>query len=214
MEATFQQIREEYKQATLQLTDVDPDPIVQFGRWFDQAVASGLREPNAMTLATCSSDGEPTARIVLLKGFADSGFVFFTNYHSAKGQQLKENPKAALVFFWNELERQVRVLGKVKKVPREESEKYFATRPLLSQIGASVSPQSQVIPTREWLEQRFEQAKAEFTEQKPPVCPEIWGGYLVEPHSIEFWQGRRSRLHDRLQYTKENGAWRIERLAP
>lgn len=214
MQTTFQQIREEYKQATLQIADVDPDPIVQFGLWFDQAVASGLREPNAMTLATCGLDGEPSARIVLLKGLADSGFVFFTNYHSAKGRQLKENPKAALVFFWNELERQVRVSGMVKKVPREESEQYFAQRPLLAQIGATISPQSEIIPGREWLEERFARAQVEFTGQNPPARPEAWGGYVVEPRTIEFWQGRQSRLHDRLRYSRENGEWRIDRLAP
>ena len=177
-------------------------------------ITSEIVEPNAMTLATASADGLPSARVVLLKGFDEKGFVFFTNYESFKGTQLDENPKACLVFFWKELERQVRILGVVSKLPEEESDAYFHSRPVGSRIGAWASPQSQVIQNREWLERTFDQRKVEFGEGNIPRPPH-WGGYLVKPVIVEFWQGRFSRLHDRIQYTlQEDGAWKIERLAP
>jgi pyridoxamine 5'-phosphate oxidase len=166
-----------------------------------------------MTLATASADGMPSARIVLLKDFNEKGFVFFTNYKSYKGLQLDENPKACLVFFWKELERQVRILGFPVKIDPQVSDEYYRSRPALSQIGAWASPQSGVIKNRDWLEEQFEKKKMEFTNQEIPRPPH-WGGYLVKPVVIEFWQGRRSRLHDRIQYTLEGGSWKIERLAP
>ncbi len=213
--ADFNQLREEYKQATLDESHVNPDMFAQFRLWFEQAVASGLREPNAMTLATASPDGHPSARIVLLKAVDHNGFTFYTNYASAKATDLALNPRAALVFYWNELERQVRIEGEVEKVTREETEEYFALRPLASRIGAIASPQSRVIPGREWLEKRMEELSAQYDERNPPPCPGNWGGYRVKPHTAEFWQGRHSRLHDRLLYTRvAGGAWRIERLAP
>lgn len=210
----FDALREEYKTATLDESEVRPDMYAQFHLWFEQAVASGLREPNAMTLATASADGSPSARIVLLKGVDDSGFTFYTNYASAKGRELAANPRAALVFYWNELERQVRIQGTVEKVSREETVAYFAVRPVKSQIGATVSPQSEVIPDRKWLEDRMSEAEARLAGEAPE-CPEVWGGYRLRPHTVEFWQGRRSRLHDRIVYRlQEDGSWRRERLAP
>ncbi len=216
--ADFNRLREDYKHATFNESDAHPDPFVQFQHWFDQAIASGIREPNAMTLATATPDGQPSARIVLLKGVDPHGFTFFTNYASAKAGDLEVNPRAALVFFWTELERQVRILGHVEKVSREETEEYFQVRPFKSRIGAIASPQSRVIPGREWLEQRVAEVDAQYDEgDNPPPCPDHWGGYRVIPYSLEFWQGRRSRLHDRLRYCKQEGpeqGWSIERLAP
>jgi pyridoxamine 5'-phosphate oxidase len=211
----FQALREEYKTATLDESQAKPDVYEQFSVWFDQAVASGLREPNAMTLATASADGSPSARIVLLKGVDASGFVFYTNYASTKARELAVNPRAALVFYWNELERQVRIQGIVEKVSREETREYFSVRPLKSQIGATVSPQSQVIPNRQWLEERFAQAEQSLAGGSPE-CPEDWGGYRLRPHTVEFWQGRPSRLHDRIVYRLQSpgGLWVRERLAP
>jgi len=208
-------LRLDYTAQSLDESEVDRDPIRQFSVWFDQAVASQLREPNAMTLATSTPDGVPSARIVLLKEFDARGFVFFTNYLSQKGRQLAANPNAALVFFWNELERQVRIEGKVTRASRQESEAYFKVRPVKSRFGAAVSPQSSAVPGgRKWLEDRMTELEAEYGEQGPP-CPEHWGGYRLAPHAIEFWQGRRSRLHDRLRYRREkSGDWIIERLAP
>ena len=177
-------------------------------------IATEISEPNAMTLATASADGFPSARIVLLKGFDEEGFVFYTNYNSYKANQLDENPKACLVFFWKELERQVRISGIVTRVTEEESDIYFHSRPVGSRIGAWASPQSQSIENREWLEQVFEKKKEEFRQGEIPRPPH-WGGYRLKPVIVEFWQGRFSRLHDRIQYTlDENGAWKIERLAP
>lgn len=216
--ADFNRLREDYKHATFDESDANPDPFAQFQHWFDQAIASGLREPNAMTLATATPDGQPSARIVLLKAVDQHGFTFFTNYASAKAGDLEANPRAALVFFWTELERQVRILGHVEKVSREETEEYFQVRPFKSRIGAIASPQSRVIPGREWLEQRVADVDAQYDEGgNPPPCPDHWGGYRVIPYSLEFWQGRRSRLHDRLRYSKHEGpeqGWSIERLAP
>ncbi|GAB3355828.1 pyridoxamine 5'-phosphate oxidase [Arachidicoccus ginsenosidivorans] len=205
-------IRTEYKQLTLDEKDVEPDPFLQFDKWWQQAISAEAGEVNAMTLATASQDGIPDARIVLLKNIAENGFVFFTNYDSRKGQQLLENPHAALVFFWKELERQVRIKGKVTKVSQELSDSYFASRPTGSKVGAWSSPQSQVIASRVILQQNELNFKAQFGETIPR--PEHWGGYVVIPQSIEFWQGRPSRLHDRILYTKNKDSWQITRLAP
>jgi pyridoxamine 5'-phosphate oxidase len=213
----FDKLREEYKHAALDESDVSPDMYVQFDRWFHQAVQSGLREPNAMTLATASPDGVPSARIVLLKGVDPDGFTFYTNYASAKARELGANPRAALVFYWNELERQVRIQGTVTKVARQESAQYFNSRPLLSRLGAIASPQSEVIEDRKWLERRMAEARERFQEEgrAEPECPEHWGGYRLWPEVAEFWQGRHSRLHDRIRYKRaEPAGWRIERLAP
>ena len=214
MNKTISALRREYSSETLLEQDVAADPIQQFQKWWDQVITSEIVEPNAMTLATASADGLPSARVVLLKGFDERGFVFFTNYESFKGMQLEENPKACLVFFWKELERQVRILGVVSRLPEEESDVYFHSRPVGSRIGAWASPQSQVIENREWLERTFDKRKVEFREGNIPRPPH-WGGYLVKPVIVEFWQGRFSRLHDRIQYTlQEDGTWKIERLAP
>jgi pyridoxamine 5'-phosphate oxidase len=194
--------------------DVDANAIRQFDKWWQEAIHSEIDEVNAMTLATASADGVPAARIVLLKGYDERGFVFFTNYDSFKGLQLAENPRACLVFFWKELERQVRITGLVEKVSEDESDIYFNSRPEGSRIGAWASPQSQVIESREWLEEREKTLVKDFTG-KPLKRPAHWGGYRVKPISIEFWQGRPSRLHDRILYTlQEENAWTIERLAP
>jgi pyridoxamine 5'-phosphate oxidase len=207
-------IRKNYSRQSFSENDALPDPIGQFDRWWQEAVDAKVDEVNAMTLATASADAVPSARIVLLKGYAPDGFRFFTNYNSFKGQQLAENPKACLVFFWKELERQVRITGLVSQVSAQESDVYFYSRPEGSQVGAIVSPQSQVIENRGWLETQYEkmeqQLKGEGIQR-----PGYWGGYIVKPVIIEFWQGRPSRLHDRLQYTLlETGDWKIERLAP
>src|SRR6478735_826158 len=207
-------IRKDYKLRSLNEEDVAADPFAQFQQWWDQAIESGIDEVNAMTLATASSDGIPSARIVLLKKFSIEGFTFFTNYDSFKGQQLIENPRACLVFFWKELERQIRITGLVEKVQAEESDSYFNSRPESSRIGAWASPQSKIIKSRVWLEEKEEEMKNQF-KGKSIKRPEHWGGYRVNPVSIEFWQGRPSRLHDRIQYSlQENGTWTIERLAP
>jgi len=207
-------IRKNYSQKELLEKDVAQNPIHQFQQWWDEAIASDIEEVNAMTLATASMDAVPSARIVLLKGFSDKGFIFFTNYLSYKGQQLAENPKACLVFFWKEIERQVRITGLAMKINSDESNTYFHSRPIASQLGAVASPQSQIIESRKWLDEKFNKLES---ENKPGNIqrPEHWGGYIVQPVIIEFWQGRPGRLHDRIQYTlNENGGWKIERLAP
>lgn len=215
MNPSIADLRQDYSSQSLLETDVAPDPIVQFDKWWQQALASEIIEPNAMTLATASSDGVPSARIVLLKGFDQGGFVFFTNYKSYKGMQLEENPKACLVFFWKELERQVRIVGIVKKLSEKESDEYFHSRPIGSRLGAWASPQSQVIESRNWLDNHYLEVASQFKEEEKIQRPPHWGGYIVQPVIIEFWQGRPSRLHDRIQYTlQENGSWKIERLAP
>ncbi len=207
-------IRKEYRLQSLSEDDVDTNPIQQFEKWFQQALASEIEEPNAMTLATSTTDGKPSARIVLLKGIKENGLVFFTNYESKKGNQIHDNPYACLVFLWKELERQVRIEGKVKKISEPESDKYFASRPLESRIGAWSSPQSTVIESREILDNNVTYFTNKYPSQNIPR-PSYWGGYILHPTLIEFWQGRINRLHDRLQYTiNENGQWKIERLAP
>ena len=207
-------LRLTYAHATLDEGDVAADPITQFRAWFEAARASQLREPNAMTLATATPDGVPSARIVLLKGVDERGFVFFTDYRSRKGAELEANPRAALVFHWAELERQVRVSGHVERVSRAESEAYFATRPLGSRVGAWASHQSSVIASRAELEQREAEVAARFPGPDVPLPPH-WGGFRVSPEGVEFWQGRPSRLHDRLRYVHEGeGGWRVERLSP
>ena len=207
-------IRTEYKQQSLLEKDVDNNPFNQFGKWWNDATHAAIDEVNAMTLATASATGLPAARIVLLKGYDEQGFVFFSNYESFKGMQLEENPRACLVFFWKELERQVRITGLVERTTAAESDTYFNSRPATSRIGAWASPQSQVISNREWLEENEKQMTANFTGTNIER-PVNWGGYRVKPVTIEFWQGRASRLHDRIQYTLQDaGQWLIERLAP
>jgi pyridoxamine 5'-phosphate oxidase len=207
-------IRRDYSHKSLSEKDVDADAVKQFGKWWEEAIHSKIDEVNAMTVATATADGLPSARVILLKGFNEKGFVFFTNYESYKGQQLAENPKACLVFFWKELERQVRITGIVVKISSQESDEYFHSRPESSRIGAWTSPQSRVIENRHWLDEKFNKLVNEM-EGTDIKRPPYWGGYLVKPVVIEFWQGRPSRLHDRIQYTlEENGQWKIERLAP
>lgn len=207
-------LRREYAHARLDEGDVDPDPIREFARWFEEALAAEVLEANAMALATATPDGTPSVRIVLLKGFDHDGFTFFTDYRSQKGAELDANPRAALAFFWGELERQVRISGTVTRVSAEESDAYFHSRPEGSRVGAWTSHQSQVIPGRHWIEERLAARTAEFAGQPVPRPPH-WGGYRVAPEVIEFWQGRESRLHDRLRYTRDaGGAWRLERLSP
>lgn len=214
MTKSLAEIRREYTRYVLDKEHADSNPIRQFSRWFHEAVVAELPEVNAMTLATAGRDGRPAARIVLLKGFDETGFVFYTNYLSRKGQQLAENPHAALVFFWLELERQVRIEGAVAKTSREESEAYFRRRPLGSRLGALASRQSQVVESRQILEKRFEEFGARYADAHVPM-PEHWGGYRLAPVMMEFWQGRQSRLHDRLRYTRQaDGGWLIERLEP
>ncbi len=207
-------IRKNYSQKKFTEKKAEPNPMKQFAKWWQQAVDSKIDEVNAMTLATSSSDGIPAARIVLLKGVDEKGFIFFTNYESFKGQQLAENPKACLVFFWKELERQVRITGLVEKVDASISDEYFHSRPTGSQLGAIASPQSRIIESRDWLDDHYKELKKQL-KKETLQRPDHWGGYIVKPVIIEFWQGRPSRLHDRLQYTlDETGNWKIERLAP
>ncbi|MGZ5190220.1 MAG: pyridoxamine 5'-phosphate oxidase [Flavisolibacter sp.] len=213
MNSTIAELRREYSSQSLLESDVATDPINQFNKWWEQALDSHIVEVNAMTLATASTDGVPAARIVLLKGFDDRGFIFYTNYKSFKAVHLEENPKACLVFFWKELERQVRITGLVTKLPAKESDQYFLSRPTGSQLGAWASPQSQVIKSRDWLDEKYLEVAREYKNQKLQR-PTHWGGYMVQPVIIEFWQGRPSRLHDRIQYSLDGGEWKIERLAP
>ena len=214
MASSIAAIRKNYSQKTLLEDAMADNPVNQFKSWWEEALASEIDEVNAMTLATSSLDGVPAARIVLLKGVEPEGFVFFTNYDSFKGQQLAENPKACLVFFWKELERQVRITGLVEKVSSKISDDYFYSRPEGSQLGAIASPQSQVISDRNWLDLHYEEVEKELSG-KQISRPAHWGGYIVKPVIVEFWQGRPSRLHDRIQYSLvEDGTWKIERLAP
>ena len=205
-------LRQEYMRETLDEHDVARDPFVQFDRWFSAAVEAKMPMLNSMTLATVAANGQPAARIVLLKGVDARGFVFYTNYSSRKGVELAANPVAALLFHWTELEREVRIEGRVEKVSARESDDYFASRPLGSQHAAIASPQSQVVPDRAMLENRF--AEAEKAHGAAPARPPQWGGYRVLPSTLEFWQGRANRLHDRVLYTRAGDGWKIERLAP
>lgn len=207
-------LRREYSLTGLRRAELANDPMVQFGKWFEQAVAAKLTEPNAMTLATVDREGRPSARIVLLKGVDERGFTFFTNYESRKGRELSENPNAAVVLFWAELERQVCISGTVSKISREESAKYFNIRPKGSRVAAWVSSQSEAIAGRAALEDRLNELLTKYPGEEVPLPP-YWGGYCLAPVRIEFWQGRPNRLHDRFQYLKlPDNQWRIERLSP
>lgn len=207
-------LRRNYTRESLSEADVNTDPFKQFEHWFREALNSQLPEPNAMTLASATPDGRPSARTVLLKGFDHQGFVFYTNYESKKGQEVDTNPRVALLFTWLELERQIRIEGTAERVSAEESEDYFQSRPKGSQVGAWASPQSRVIPGREWLEEKMEELNDTFKHDENLPLPPFWGGYRVRPDCIEFWQGRENRLHDRIQYTRTETGWKIERLAP
>lgn len=206
-------LRKDYRRATLGEAEVDPDPTVQFATWFRQAMEAGIPEANAMSVATVGANGRPSSRILLIKDFSRDGFTWFTNYRSRKGQDLEAHPYAALLFHWVELERQVRIEGRVEKLAEAQSDAYFQSRPLGSRLGALASDQSETIASRDLLEQRFAQAEASHGDQ--PVRPPHWGGYRLIPDRIEFWQGRPSRLHDRIVYTRQqDGAWLRERLQP
>ncbi len=206
-------LRREYALARLDEADLGRDPIVGFGRWFEEAGAAEVPEPNAMVLATATADGAPSARVVLLKGFDQRGFLFFTDYRSRKGAELDANPRAALVFHWRELERQVRITGGVERTVFEESEVYFRSRPRGSRLGAWASQQSRPIPSREVLERALSDAERRFGDGEV-LLPPYWGGFRVRPETIEFWQGRENRLHDRIRFVREGEGWRVERLSP
>lgn len=212
----IEQLRRDYSAHTLEMKEVHPNPIDQFQQWFDEALNAEVPEPNAMTLSTASGEGRPSARIVLLKGIADGSFIFYTNYNSRKGSELRSNPFAALTFLWHELQRQVRIEGRVEPLGEEESTRYFQSRPKGSQIGAWASPQSTEIQSREVLEAKVKELKEAYAGEESLPRPSHWGGYSVTPSRVEFWQGRSSRLHDRILYTLEgeSSKWKTVRLAP
>jgi pyridoxamine-phosphate oxidase len=211
---TIENLRNDYRSASLSEKDVAADPISQFAKWFAEALDGELYEPNAMTLATATHDGKPSARILLLKGFDKTGFTFYTNYLSRKGKEISKNPAASMVFFWAELERQVRIEGTIEKVSKEESEKYFHSRPKESQVGAIASQQSQELKGREPLENSWNELLEKFADKEVPK-PAYWGGYVLKPQVVEFWQGRPGRLHDRIVYKRsDKNSWKIVRLAP
>lgn len=215
MKINLQDLREEYSEGVLDISSVEKNPFHQFEIWFHQALEAQTPEPNAMTLATVTPEGRPSARVVLLKGFDEKGLVFYTNYQSRKGKELEATPFATLVFLWLPLQRQVRIEGQVARVPADESTEYFQSRPRDSQIGAWASPQSTVIDGREVLEESVKELQEKYGGNGTLPRPPQWGGYRVKPYQIEFWQGRPSRLHDRIQYTRQvDGRWKIERLAP
>lgn len=211
--ASLNNIRREYKLNKLSEETVHKSPFIQFENWFNQVMKMGLIEPNAMILATVDKKAKPSVRVVLIKGIGNRGITFFTNYKSRKGQELSQNSSAALLFYWAELERQVRIEGKIRKIPKAESQRYFDTRPVESRIAAWASEQSKKIPDREYLEKRIKEFEKKFTGKKIPVPPN-WGGFRLVPDYFEFWQGRENRLHDRICYKKVNKNWRIFRLAP
>jgi len=206
-------LRREYTRAGLNEAAVDPDPVAQFHEWFENVIDANLHEPNAMILATATEDGKPSARTVLLKGYDERGFVFYTNYEGRKARELEANPHCALLFYWGELERQVRIEGRASRISDEESDAYFASRPRGSRLGAWASQQSRPVGDRSVLEERVEALEAEYEAREVPRPP-FWGGYRVEPEVIEFWQGRENRLHDRLVYTRTGDGWQIQRLQP
>jgi pyridoxamine 5'-phosphate oxidase len=206
-------LRHDFSKQSLNENDVDKNPILQFEKWFKEAVEAKVNEPNAMTVCTATKDGKPSARILLIRNFDENGFVFYTNYNSRKGLEIEENPYCSILFFWPELERQVRIEGVLQKQNKEESDIYFQTRPRTSKLGAWSSPQSKVIESRNVLDEAYQKNSEKFPGDNVPR-PEFWGGYLLKPNSIEFWQGRPSRLHDRIVYKKQNAEWEIMRLAP
>jgi pyridoxamine 5'-phosphate oxidase len=209
----IEKLRYEYTKGSLEISDLSPDPFTQFSRWLEAALDAHLQEPHGMTLSTVGLDGRPSSRVVLLRGYSPAGFVFYTNYRSRKGRELEHNPYAALGFWWPELERQIRIEGRVQRLEPELSDAYFASRPYESQAGSACSPQSEPIPSREWLLERIAALKRQYPERIPR--PEHWGGYRLEPDYFEFWQGRTNRLHDRFAYRLQpDQSWRIERLAP
>ncbi len=211
---TLADLRREYTAGTLSRKDLNPDPVEQFRKWFNEAVNLKSAEPNAMVLATVSATGQPNARVVLLKGLDERGFIFFTNYESAKGAEIAANPHCCLHFYWHELERQVVIRGTAQKLAAEESEKYFTSRPLFNRLAAWASMQSRPIASRAALDERMAEVTARFKTDEIPLPP-FWGGYLVSPHAIEFWQGRAGRFHDRFLYNREeSGQWTIQRLMP
>ena len=205
-------LRSDFSSVGLDESAVDPDPFVQFGEWMNDALAADIRDPTAMTLATVGEDGRPDARVVLLKYYGPDGFLFFTNYESKKARDLAANPYATLHFFWRQLDRQVSIRGTAQKTSREESEKYFLSRPVDSRVAAWASSQSRVIGSRSFLEERFRELKEKFGDKVP--LPDFWGGFRLAPDRFEFWQGRQNRLHDRLVYSQNGGTWNIQRLSP